>query len=135
VTTPTSRPVTGNKPRLHPPALVLRLPLRWIRSDLREMSRSRRAFREVSLEPAQSRLLVLRRTALGVEMDELQEVFERQVREFASGVLGQPQNSALDRSAKADVSVGLGGHERMFAESGRTAPSPSITPCRMTQGG
>ena len=50
-------------------------------------------------------------------MDELQRVLERQVRELASGVLGQPQCSALDRSAEADVSVGLGGQERMFAYS------------------
>ena len=48
-------------------------------------------------------------------MDELQRVLERQVRELAGGVLGQPEGSALDRSAEADVSMGLGGQERMFA--------------------
>ena len=48
-------------------------------------------------------------------MHELQRVLERQVRELASGVLGQPESSALDCSAEADVSVGLGGQERMFA--------------------
>ena len=48
-------------------------------------------------------------------MDELQRVLERQVRELAGGVLGQPQSSALDRSAEPDVRVGLGGQERMFS--------------------
>ena len=46
-------------------------------------------------------------------MHELQRVLERQVRELASGVLSQPECSALDRSAEADVSVGLGGHKNV----------------------
>ena len=48
-------------------------------------------------------------------MDELQKILERQVRELASGVLSEPERSTLDRSAEANVSVGLGGQERMFA--------------------
>ena len=59
--------------------------------------------------------LVLRRPALGVEVDELERVLERQVRELASCVLGEPECTALDRSAEADVRVRLGGHERMFS--------------------
>ena len=51
-------------------------------------------------------------------MDELQRILERQVRELASGVLGQPQCSAFDRSAEADVSVRLCGQERMFTGLG-----------------
>ncbi len=50
-------------------------------------------------------------------MHELQRVLERQVRKLASSVLGQPQRSALDRSAEADVRVGLGGQERMSLNS------------------
>ena len=48
-------------------------------------------------------------------MHELQRVPERQVRELASGVLSQPEGATLDRSAEADLSVRLAGHERMFA--------------------
>jgi hypothetical protein len=33
-------------------------------------------------------------------MHELERVLEREVRELAGGVLGQPQRPALDRSAK-----------------------------------
>jgi hypothetical protein len=47
-------------------------------------------------------------------MDELQRILERQVREFASGVLGHPQRPTLDRSAEADLSVRLRSQERMF---------------------
>ena len=36
-------------------------------------------------------------------MHELERVLERQVRELASGVLGQLQRPSLDRSAEADV--------------------------------
>jgi hypothetical protein len=38
-------------------------------------------------------------------VDELQRVHERQVRDLAGGVLGQPQRSALDRATEADVGV------------------------------
>jgi hypothetical protein len=48
-------------------------------------------------------------------MDELQNILEREIRQLASRVLGQPESAALDRSAEADVRVGLGGHERMFS--------------------
>ena len=48
-------------------------------------------------------------------MDELKRIPKGQVRELAGGVLGQPQRSALDRSAEGDVGVRLGGQERMFA--------------------
>jgi hypothetical protein len=48
-------------------------------------------------------------------MDELQSILERQVRQLAGGVLGEPECATLDRAAEADVSVGLGGQERMFA--------------------
>jgi hypothetical protein len=50
-------------------------------------------------------------------MDKLQRVWEREVRELASGILGEPEGSAFYRSAEADVSVRLGGQERMFARS------------------
>jgi hypothetical protein len=48
-------------------------------------------------------------------MHELQRVLQRKVRQLAGGVLGHPERPALDGSAEADVSVRLGGHERMFA--------------------
>ena len=48
-------------------------------------------------------------------MHELQRVLEWQVWKFAGGVLSQPQSSALDRSAEADVRVRLDGQERMFS--------------------
>jgi len=48
-------------------------------------------------------------------MDQLEQVLERQVRELAGGVLGEPQRPPLDRSAEADVGVGLSGQERMFS--------------------
>lgn len=46
-------------------AAVLSVPPRQIRCDLREVLEPGRAFAQVSLEPAQLRLLELRRTALG----------------------------------------------------------------------
>jgi hypothetical protein len=48
-------------------------------------------------------------------VDELQKVFERQIRELASGVLVQPQRPSLDCSAEAGMGVRLGRHEQMFA--------------------
>ena len=47
------------------------------------------------------------------ETHELQRVLERQVQKLAGGVLGQPQCSALDRSAEADVRLRLHGAERI----------------------
>ena len=72
---------------------------------------ARIALLEVPPEPAQRRLLILRRPTLSIEMHELQRVLERQVRELASCVLCQPERSALDGSAETNVS----GQERMFA--------------------
>ena len=48
-------------------------------------------------------------------MDELQEIFKRQIRELASRILRQPECSAFNRSTEADLRVGLGGQERMFS--------------------
>jgi hypothetical protein len=50
-------------------------------------------------------------------MHEPQRVLERQVRELAGRVLGEPKRSALDRSAEANMRVRLGGQERMFARA------------------
>jgi hypothetical protein len=47
-------------------------------------------------------------------MDELKRVFEGQVRQLPSGVLGHPQGTSLDRSAEADLSMSFRSHERMF---------------------
>jgi hypothetical protein len=51
--------------------------------DLPEVPQARLALGEIPLEPAQRRLLILRRTALGVEMHELECVLEQEVRELA----------------------------------------------------
>jgi len=49
-------------------------------------------------------------------MDELERVRERQVRQLARGVLGQPQRPTLDRAPETHLCVGIGGHfERMFS--------------------
>jgi hypothetical protein len=48
-------------------------------------------------------------------MDELKQVFQREIRKLASGILGKPQRTALDCPTKADVRVWLGGQERMFS--------------------
>jgi hypothetical protein len=45
-------------------------------------------------------------------------VFERQVRELASGVLGRPESASLDGYPEADLGVGLGRPERMFLQHG-----------------
>jgi len=42
-------------------------------------------------------------------MNELEGVLERQVRGLTSRVLSEPEGSAFDRSAEANVGVGLGG--------------------------
>lgn len=82
------------------------------------MLEPRIGLRDATLEPAHRRLLVLRRSPLRVEMDELDQILKREVREFASGVFSQPQCSSLDCSLEPDVSVGLRGQERMFALTG-----------------
>jgi hypothetical protein len=82
--------------------------------DLGEVLQPRRALGQIPLKPSQSCSLVLRRSALGVEMDKLERVLKRQVRQLAGGVLGHSQGTSLDRAAEVHVRVGLGGHERMF---------------------
>lgn len=57
-----------------------------------------------------------RRTGGGAfQMDELQGVLERKVRQLACRVLGRPQCPVFDRSSEEDVRVGLRCHERMFS--------------------
>jgi hypothetical protein len=63
-------------------------------------------------------------------MDELQEIFERNVRQLAGGVLGHPQGTSLDRPAEADVRVRLGSHERMFPRLYRRGSSVKIRDMR-----
>ncbi len=58
--------------------------------NLRERLERGRGLGQVPLEPPHRRLLVLRRPALGVEVDELQRVLERQVRELARCIFGHP---------------------------------------------
>lgn len=48
----------------------------------------------------QSDSSLARLAALGVQMDELERVLEREGREFARGVLRHPQRAALDRLRK-----------------------------------
>ena len=48
-------------------------------------------------------------------MDELQSVLEGQIRQLASSILGGPQSSTFYRSAEANMSMSLRGHERMFS--------------------
>ena len=81
-----------------------------IRRQLREVLKLRRAFGQIALEPPHRRPLVLRRSALRVQVDELQGILEREVRQLAGGVLGQPECSALDRASEADVGVRLSRH-------------------------
>jgi hypothetical protein len=61
------------------------------------------------------RRLELRRSSFRVEVHKLERVGERQVRELAGRVSGEPQCSALYCASKAEVGVGLRGHERMFS--------------------
>ena len=88
---------------------------------LGEVPKPRRTFGQIPLEPAKRSSFVLRRSAFRIQMDELQRVLEWQAREFAGGVLGQPQSATLDRSAEADVRMWLGGQERMFSCDRRPA--------------
>jgi hypothetical protein len=64
---------------------------------------TRLALAEVPLEPAKRSLLVLRRSALGVEVDKLEEIFKRQVRKLAGRIFGQPKRPSLNRSTEADM--------------------------------
>src|SRR5262249_23666870 len=64
----------------------------------------------------------------GVQVDELQGIPERQIRQLARRVLSQPQRPSLDRATEADVGVGLRGQERMFSWTQVTSAS-TITPC------
>jgi hypothetical protein len=48
-------------------------------------------------------------------VNELEQIFEREIRQLASGVLSEPQRPSLDCPLEADVGVGLGGQERMFS--------------------
>jgi hypothetical protein len=57
----------------------------------------------------------LRRTALGVEVNELERVLERELAHFTCGVLSSPERPALDRTAEARVRMPFQRHERMFA--------------------
>src|SRR5688572_17568816 len=66
------------------------------RGDLGDVTYARRAFGQVANEPAPRRGLELRRPSFRVEMDELQCVPERQVRELACRIFGHPQRSTLD---------------------------------------
>jgi hypothetical protein len=83
----------------------LTLELRETRRNLCEVPEPGRAFGQVPLKPAHRRLLVLRRSALRVELHELQGILERQVRQLAGCVLREPECSALDRTAEADLGV------------------------------
>jgi hypothetical protein len=56
------------------------------RHDLREVLEPRLAFGEVTLKPAHRRRLELRRPALGVQVDELQCILQRQVRKPTSSL-------------------------------------------------
>jgi hypothetical protein len=53
---------------------------------------------------------------LGVQEHELPRILERETSDLASGILGHPQSSALDRTLEPNASVGLCGHERMFPQ-------------------
>jgi len=65
------------------------------------MLEPRRALSQVSLEPSHRSPLVLGRSALGVEVDELQSVLEWDIWQLARGILGHLQSSALDRTTEA----------------------------------
>jgi hypothetical protein len=73
--------------RIEGPSLVTPTLLE-ARRDLCDVPQARRSFAQVAHKPPSRRRLELRRPALGVQVDELKRVLERQVREFACGVLG-----------------------------------------------
>jgi hypothetical protein len=78
-----ARKSVGREPRL---SQGERKTSRWVtessreaRADLREMLKPGRPLCQVTLEPPQRRTLVLRRSALGVEVDELQRILQREI--------------------------------------------------------
>ena len=56
-------------------------------------------------EPPPPSGFVLRRAALGVEVDQLERILELASSGARARVLGHPQGPALDRAAEADVGV------------------------------
>ncbi len=66
---------------------VTKFELRELGRDLREVLKPGRALGQVTLQPTHRRPLVLWRTTLRVEMDELQKILEWEVRQLAGGVL------------------------------------------------
>jgi hypothetical protein len=66
------------------------LALRQLVRDLREVPKPGGPLGQVPLEPPHRRPLVLRRSTLRVEVDELQEVVEWEVRKLTRCVLGHP---------------------------------------------
>ena len=102
--------------------LLVVVPPRQIRSDLREVLEPGPGFRQIPLEPPHRRLLVLRRSALGVEVDELC-VLERQVRTLASGVVGKPDQLGAR-------SLGGSGAFVMVTASGLPVARPDALPQR-----
>jgi hypothetical protein len=98
-----SQPASSSRSSIRIRGAALGLPPRQIRCDLREVLEPRRAFAQVTLEPTHRRPLVLRRSTLGVEVDERERLFERQVRELAGSVLSSPEGPPLDGSAEANL--------------------------------
>lgn len=82
--------------------------------DFREGLEPARAFGQVTLKPAQRSTLVLRRSALGIEVHELESVLERELGHLACDVLGHPECPPLDRAAEPDVRMRFRCHEHMF---------------------
>ena len=54
-------------------------------------------------------------------MHKLEEIFEREIGQFASRIFSQPERPTLDSSTETDLRVGLGGQERMFARMNLSA--------------
>ena len=77
------------------------------RSHLRHIHQARRSLAQVANESWPRRRLALRRPAFRVQLDELECVRERQLREFASGIFSQSERPAINCAAKADVSLSL----------------------------
>jgi hypothetical protein len=91
------------------------------RRDLGEVLEPRRAFRQMTLKPAQRRLLTLRRPALRVQIDKLKKIFKRQVRELAGCVLAEPRCPPLDGSAEAPSATSI-----PVSRSKRFLPEPDL---------
>jgi hypothetical protein len=85
---------------------------------------SSRVLGEVALKPSPCCRFELRRAALGIKVDELQSVLERELRHLAGGVLGGPERAAFDSSAEASIGVTLRSHERMFPHTSRDIRTP-----------